>query len=105
MVKAAQTNGKGNSDGLDIPANLKRTAPNAGQPSYEELLQMVQALQAKVQAQPKPKLKVSDKGALSLYGFGRFPISMYASTWLKVLNMADEIRTYIEENKSSLSWK
>ncbi len=103
MVAAAKGNGKGNADGLEIPANLRRGP--AAQPSYEELLAQVAALQAKVAAQPKPKLKVSDKGALSLYGFGRFPISMYAGTWLKVLDMAEEVREFIETNRDKLSWK
>ncbi len=50
-------------------------------------------------------LKVSDKGAVSLYGLGRFPLSIYAARWLKVLDMADDIRAFIEANKDKLSWK
>lgn len=50
-------------------------------------------------------LKVSEKGAVSLYGNGRFPVTMYAEQWLKVLDQAETIRAFIEANKASLSWK
>jgi hypothetical protein len=103
MAIIGKSNGKGSSDGMDIPANLRR-AP-AGQPSYEELLAQVQALQAKVAAKNTLRLKVSEKGAVSLYGLGRFPITLYASAWLRVLDMAEEIREFVESNKASLSFK
>jgi hypothetical protein len=112
MTKAAQTNGKSNADGMDIPANLKRAAPNAGQPSYEDLMAMVaqqQAamtlLQAQLQAKQTLTLKVSEKGALSLYGMGRFPVTLYAAQWLRLLDAADQVREFIEANKAKLSWK
>ncbi len=54
---------------------------------------------------PALTLKVSEKGAVSLHGTGRWPITMYMGTWYKVLDMADEIRAFIEENKSKLSFK
>jgi hypothetical protein len=50
-------------------------------------------------------LKVSDKGGVSLYGLGRFPITLYVEQWEKVLEMAPEIRTFLETNRSSLKRK
>ena len=43
----------------------------------------------------RPSMKVSEKGALSVYGLMRFPVTLYKDTWLKVLGMADEIRAFI----------
>lgn len=62
-------------------------------------------LQAKVQSPPKLTLKISEKGAVSLYGVGRFPVSMYAEQWTKVLDMADEIKGFIEANRAKLPSK
>jgi hypothetical protein len=50
-------------------------------------------------------LKVSEKGGVSVYGMGRFPITLYKEQWLKLLDMADEIRAFIRENESSLKTK
>lgn len=44
-------------------------------------------------------LKVSEKGALSIYGMGRFPVTLYKEQWLKVLEMADEIRAFREQRE------
>jgi len=50
-------------------------------------------------------LKVSEKGGVSVYGLGRFPITLYKEQWTKLLDMADQIRTFIAENESSLKSK
>jgi len=50
-------------------------------------------------------LKVSQKGALSLYGMGRFPVTLYKEQWLKILDMADAIRTFIADNDAQLKAK
>jgi hypothetical protein len=50
-------------------------------------------------------LKVSEKGGVSVYGMGRFPITLYKEQWLKLIDMADEIRTFIKEHESSLKAK
>jgi hypothetical protein len=49
--------------------------------------------------------KVSEKGAVSVYGLGRFPVTLYQEQWLKLLAMADEIRQFIDENRSRLKVK
>lgn len=50
-------------------------------------------------------LKVSEKGALSVYGLGRFPVTLYKEQWTKLLGMADDIRTFIQANDSALKTK
>ena len=50
-------------------------------------------------------LKVSEKGGLSVYGLGRFPVTLYKEQWLKLLDMADELRAFIRENAASLKTK
>jgi hypothetical protein len=50
-------------------------------------------------------LKVSEKGGVSLYGLGRFPVTLYKEQWSKVLAMADEIKAFIKENDAQLKAK
>lgn len=50
-------------------------------------------------------LKVSEKGAVSVYGMGRFPVTLYKEQWLKLLDMGDDIRRFISENESRLKAK
>jgi len=50
-------------------------------------------------------LKVSEKGGVSVYGLGRFPITLYKEQWTKLLDMADQIRAFIVENEGSLKTK
>jgi len=50
-------------------------------------------------------LKVSEKGAVSLYGMGRFPVTLYKEQWLRVLASAPEIEAFIRENDSKLKTK
>jgi hypothetical protein len=50
-------------------------------------------------------LKVSEKGGLSVYGMGRFPVTLYKEQWLKLLDMSDDLRRFIQENDSKLKTK
>lgn len=50
-------------------------------------------------------MKVSEKGALSIYGMGRFPVTLYKEQWLKLLDMADDIRAFIAANDAQLKTK
>lgn len=50
-------------------------------------------------------MKVSEKGALSVYGMGRFPVTLYKEQWLKLLSISEEIKTFIEQNDSRLKTK
>jgi hypothetical protein len=50
-------------------------------------------------------LKVSEKGGVSLYGLGRFPVTLYKEQWAKLLGMADEIRAFLHDNAAKLKTK
>jgi hypothetical protein len=50
-------------------------------------------------------LKVSEKGAVSVYGMGRFPVTLYQEQWLKLLDMNEQIRTFIKDNEGKLKKK
>jgi len=51
------------------------------------------------------RLKVSEKGAVSVYGLGRFPVTLYKEQWLKLLDMSDDIRAFIAANEAQLKAK
>ena len=53
----------------------------------------------------KASMKVSEKGALSVYGMGRFPVTLYKEQWLRLLGMADDIKAFIEANNERLKTK
>ena len=78
--------------------------------TQEELLQRLAQLEAenerlKSGARQGISMKVSEKGGLSVYGLGRFPITLYPEQWTRLLGMADDIRAFIEENRGTLKWK
>ena len=50
-------------------------------------------------------MKVSEKGGVSVYGLGRFPVTLYKEQWTRLLDMADDIRAFIKENESRLKTK
>ena len=50
-------------------------------------------------------LKVSEKGGVSVYGLGRFPVTFYQEQWLKLLDLADDIRAFIKEHEGQLKKK
>ncbi|MBL8940552.1 MAG: hypothetical protein JNM69_38770 [Archangium sp.] len=50
-------------------------------------------------------MKVSEKGAVSIYGMGRFPVTLYQEQWTKLLDMADDIRAFIKDNEAKLKKK
>jgi hypothetical protein len=66
-----------------------------------------QALREQVD-QRKPgqlRLKVSEKGGLSVYGLGRFPVTLYKEQWQRLLDYTDEIRQFLKENDGELKAK
>ncbi len=50
-------------------------------------------------------MKVSEKGALSVYGMGRFPVTLYKEQWLKLLGVSEELKQFIKDNESRLKTK
>jgi hypothetical protein len=72
----------------------------------EELKAEIDRLRAENEGLQRPRgqlsLKVSEKGALSVYGLGRFPVTLYREQWEKLLGMADDIRKFILQNEHLL---
>jgi len=77
------------------------------EPTYEELKAQLAALQEKVKSRGPRAIdfKVSEKGAVSVYGLGRFPVTLYYEQWTRLLDQADQLREFLERNKSSLKLK
>ena len=78
-------------------------------PTEEEMKAEIERLRAENESLKKPRgqisLKVSEKGALSVYGLGRLPVTLYREQWEKLLGMAADIRQFIEENDRLLKKK
>jgi hypothetical protein len=79
-------------------------------PSEEDLKAEIERLRAENENLKKPargqtSLKVSEKGALSVYGMGRFPVTLYREQWEKLLSMSDQIREFILANDAALKKK
>jgi len=79
-------------------------------PSEEELTAEIERLRKENEALKRPtrgqiSLRVSEKGALSVYGLGRFPVTLYREQWEKLLGIADEITNFIRENDRALKKK
>ena len=77
------------------------------EPTKEELLARIAELEKQVTTQKGGKLefRVSEKGGVSVYGLGRFPVTLYQEQWARLLDAADDLRVFIEENKSRLKVK
>ena len=60
-----------------------------------------ESLKNKKSTEGSLSMKVSEKGALSIYGMGRFPVTLYKEQWLKLLGIADQIKKYIERRFKS----
>ena len=73
------------------------------EPTYEELKARLAGLEAKQQR--GLTFKVSDKGGVSVYGLGRFPVTLYYEQWVRLLDKSQELREFIEANKSKLRMK
>jgi hypothetical protein len=80
-------------------------------PTHDELQAEIERLRAENENLKKPagrgqmSLKVSEKGALSVYGLGRFPVTLYREQWEKLLGMSDQIKQFIQENDQALKKK
>ncbi len=79
-------------------------------PTEEEMKSEIERLRAENESLKKPSrgvlsLKVSEKGALSVYGMGRFPVTLYREQWEKLLAMSEQIREFIQQNDQTLKKK
>lgn len=64
-----------------------------------------EALKNKKSASGTLSMKVSEKGALSVYGMGRFPVTLYKEQWLKLLSITEDLKKFIAENDDRLKTK
>ena len=64
-----------------------------------------EALKNKTSAKGTLSMKVSEKGALSIYGMGRFPVTLYKEQWLKLLGITEDIKKFIADNDERLKPK
>ena len=78
-------------------------------PDEETLKAEIERLRAENEALKRPRgqmsLRVSEKGGLSVYGLGRFPVTLYREQWEKLLGLSDDIRRFIQENDHQLKKK
>jgi hypothetical protein len=75
------------------------------EPTYEELKARLAELESKQQRTGSMSFKVGDKGGVSVYGLGRFPVTLYYQQWIKLLDRGQDLRDFLEENKSKLKLK
>jgi hypothetical protein len=77
------------------------------EPSKEELLARIAELekQAGTRKSGSLEFRVGEKGGVSVYGLGRFPVTLYYEQWVRLLAAAGELRAFLEENKSKLKLK
>ena len=77
------------------------------EPTYEEMKARLAELekQAATRRSGALEFRVSEKGGVSVYGLGRFPVTLYYEQWTRLLGQADELRAFLDENKSKLKLK
>ena len=77
------------------------------EPTADELKARILELEQKLASRKTGKLefRVSEKGGVSVYGLGRFPVTLYYEQWMRLLGQIDELRDFINENKSRLKTK
>jgi hypothetical protein len=77
------------------------------EPTREQLLARIAELEKQGGPRSKGSLefRVGEKGGVSVYGLGRFPVTLYYEQWIRLLDVADDLRAFLEENKSRLKLK
>ena len=77
------------------------------EPSYEELKARLAELEKQTAGRRTGALefRVGEKGGVSVYGLGRFPVTLYYEQWIRLLEQADKLRSFLEENKAKLKLK
>jgi hypothetical protein len=77
-------------------------------PTYDELKATLSQLETEVETKKRSGdliFKVGEKGGVSVYGLGRFPVTLYYEQWNRLLGAASDIKAFLEENKSKLKLK
>lgn len=77
------------------------------EPSKEELMARIAELEKQASSRKRGALefRVSEKGGVSVYGLGRFPVTLYYEQWSRLLDASEGLRTFLEENKPKLKLK
>jgi hypothetical protein len=76
------------------------------EPTYEELKARLAELEKQTgRRRGELEFRVSDKGGVSVYGLGRFPVTLYYEQWMRLLEVADRLREFLDENKTKLKLK
>jgi hypothetical protein len=77
------------------------------EPTKEELLARIAELEKKTEGRKKGALefRVGEKGGVSVYGLGRFPVTLYYEQWTRLLDASNDLREFLEENKTRLKLK
>ena len=78
------------------------------EPTYEELKARLSQLEKQVENKKRSgamEFRVSEKGGVSVYGLGRFPVTLYYEQWSRLLGAAEDLKSFLEENKSKLKLK
>jgi len=77
------------------------------EPTKEELLARIAELEKQASGRPRGSLefRVGEKGGVSVYGLGRFPVTLYYEQWIRLLDAAANLRAFLEENKHRLKLK
>ncbi len=77
------------------------------EPTKEELLARIAELEKQTSSRPKGSLefRVGEKGGVSVYGLGRFPVTLYYEQWVRLLDKSADLRAFLEENKHRLKLK
>jgi len=76
------------------------------EPTYEELKARLAELEKQgARRTGSLEFRVGEKGGVSVYGLGRFPVTLYYEQWLRLLDATDKLRQFLEENKSKLKLK
>ena len=77
------------------------------EPSYDELKARIAELekQASHKRSGALEFRVSEKGGVSVYGLGRFPVTLYYEQWTRLLDASDQLKSFLAENKSKLKLK
>lgn len=102
------TNNNGNNNNKNAPALPAATDASAVerlQAQLAALMQENEALKARKAAGGKLTMKVSEKGAVSVYGLQRFPITLYANQMERLLSHAEAIKAFMKDNASKLTTK
>lgn len=76
------------------------------EPTYDELKARVAELEKKPDRRSSElEFRVGEKGGVSVYGLGRFPVTLYYEQWIRLLGAAGKLREFLEENKNRLKLK